>query len=197
MAKSRKKIRMSVVNSQLARNKAFRREVFRIAQKKVAASKAKLLQDFDEHPVTREIQGGHGATNISNTLGGYGNLFTFIGFVLGSNPIGPVRRLLSQIRATELKKKSVGRKRIKYDLKLSMPSRETLTAITPLPFESGRSWLYGIESGISGFGAYMYKKWRSSRSGHGIQSNQRLRSGAFKNTKYFSSMLQQFARRIR
>jgi hypothetical protein len=197
MAKSRKKIRMSVVNNKLANNKAFRREVFKIAEKKVSASKAKLLQDFDEHPVTREIRGGHGASNISNTLGGYGNLFTFIGFVLGSDPIGPVRRLLQQIRATELKKKSVGKKRIKYDLKLSVPSRETLTAITPLPFESGRSWLYGVESGISGFGAYMYKKWRSSRSGHGIQSNQKLRSGSFKNTKYFSSMLQQFARRIR
>ena len=35
---------------------------------------------------------------------------------------------------------------------------------TPLPFESGRSWLYGIETGISGFGNYMYKKWKTSRS---------------------------------
>ena len=69
--------------------------------------------------------------------------------------------------------------------------------MTPLPFENGRSWLYGIESGISGFGAYMYKKWKTSRSGHGIQVDKKLRSGSFRNTQYFSNMLLKFVTRIR
>ena len=197
MARGNKKVNMSLVNNQLTRNRAFQKEVLQIAEKKIDASRLKLLNDFDEHPVTREIRGGVDARNISNTLGGYGNLFTFIGFAFGSDPIGPVRRMLHQIKAKELKKKLVSKRKIRYEVELSVPSKEAIAAMTPLPFENGRSWLYGIESGISGFGAYMYKKWKTSRSGHGIQVDKKLRSGSFRNTQYFSNMLLKFVTRIR
>ena len=39
-----------------------------------------LMKEFEEHTVTKEIEEGAGASNISSTLGGYGNLFTYIGF---------------------------------------------------------------------------------------------------------------------
>ncbi len=53
-----------------------------------------FITSFNAHPVTQEIEGGARSTNISGTLGGVGNLFTYIGFDSGSNPIKPLRNLL-------------------------------------------------------------------------------------------------------
>ena len=39
---------------------------------------ARLVDEFVNHPVTKEIEGGVTASNQSGTLGGYGNLFSFI-----------------------------------------------------------------------------------------------------------------------
>ena len=63
--------------------------------------KTEFIQDFLEHPVTKEIQGGAMASNISNTLEGYGNLFTFIGFSETDEPIDQVLDML--IKITRLK----------------------------------------------------------------------------------------------
>ena len=39
-----------------------------------------LIKDFHNHAITREIKSGPTSSNSSGTLGGYGNLFSFIGF---------------------------------------------------------------------------------------------------------------------
>ena len=56
----------------------------------------KFLQDFNSHPVTKEIEAGPNSSNISGTLGGTGNLFTYIGFSSGSKPIEPLRKTLEE-----------------------------------------------------------------------------------------------------
>ena len=50
-------------------------------QRRFNAAHKKLLNEFETHPVTREIEGGPDATNTSGTLGGSGNLFSFLGFL--------------------------------------------------------------------------------------------------------------------
>jgi hypothetical protein len=166
--------------------------------KSFESSKNKLINEFKSHPVTTEIAGGTTARNTSGTLGGYGNLFTFIGFVFGSSPTQIVEKMLrNQINLGKVKKARSQRKNVTVSVELEIPSKEAFAIATPLPFESGRSWLYGIETGISGFGNYMYKKWKTSRSGRGIETNRKIRDGRFKNTSYFSSMLLAFTKRIR
>ena len=53
------------------------------------------------------------------------------------------------------------------------PTREEVFSITPLPWANGRSWLDGIETGISGLGAYLYDRNKDfgnkSLSGPAIQ----------------------------
>ena len=70
-----------------------------------------MLLEFNSHPVTKEIEAGPRAQNISGTLGGAGNLFSFIGFDDGDNPIAPVRRILEQstrlVSVTQLKDKLI------------------------------------------------------------------------------------------
>ena len=42
--------------------------------------KRETINEFLRHPVTKEIEAGPTAQNISGTLDGYGNLFSYIGF---------------------------------------------------------------------------------------------------------------------
>jgi hypothetical protein len=193
-----KRLDTNAINKTLSRNRAFKSEMRKKVTKTLESSQKRFLMDFKSHPVTREIEGGPSAKNISGTLGGYGNLFTFIGFVFGSDPTRVVERMITDgISLGQVKKTSSTRNRIKVSVGINAPSKAAFFAATPLPFGGGRSWLYGIETGISGFGSYMYKKWNTSRSTQGIQTKKKIKGGSFRNTSYFSSMLLAFTKRIR
>ena len=79
----------------------------------------------------------------------------------------------------------------------SHPTVLELFAVTPLPWATGRSWLKGIESGISGLGRYMYLESPTSRSGGGIQSRSKLKGGKFRNVSYISAILNNFEKKIK
>jgi hypothetical protein len=64
-----------------------------------------------------------------------------------------------------------------------------------MPWARGRSWLLGIERGISGF-SFFVSKALSGRSGGGVQSSEKVSSGTFRNTSYFSRMYSAFFRRV-
>ena len=63
--------------------KATKRDVAKILNKKFEEIKKEMIQDFESHSVTREIEAGPGASNISSTLS-RGNSFSFIGFAVKS-----------------------------------------------------------------------------------------------------------------
>lgn len=153
--------------------------------------KDEMIKEFLQHPVTKEILAGPNASNTSGTLGGYGNLFSFIGFEAGERPIDPILALLRQTRY------SVGRiNRGVVTITVEIPSREQIFSATPLPWASGLSWAERIEVGLSGLGMYMNKKSDYSRSGTGIQSKTQQRSGGFRNTKYISTFLNHWEKKF-
>jgi len=154
--------------------------------------KNELISEFNNHLVTREIEGGPNAKNISGTLGGYGNLFSFIGFEEGDNPILPIRMAFEKIALTSVKVNRDGSS-LSYVI---YPSSEDIFRMTPLPWAEGRSWAKGIESGISGLGYYLNLA-KKGRSGAGVQSEEKVAGGGFKNVKYISSMLNDFERKIK
>ena len=162
------------------------REVFR-------KKKSDLLKEFNNHPVTREIDAGPDAGNSSGTLGGYGNLYSFIGFP-GGDPIGAVRDALTN--SIHLYKTPVikiwGGGRVAFTFRGTMPDRKDLERAAPMPWEPG-SWLFKIETGISGLGSYLYgRMYTGSRSGSGIQSKRQARSATFTPLPYISYMLENF-----
>ena len=57
--------------------------VDKVFRRRVIGLKGAALADFDRHPVTVEIEKGPDATNTSGTLGGVGNLFSFIEMEIG------------------------------------------------------------------------------------------------------------------
>jgi len=153
------------INSQLQREIGAKVEA--IVIKEFEAIKRQMIDEFENHLITREIEAGESSSNISGTLSGYGNLFTFIGFQEGDSPLSEVRR---RLEATSIRKTSY--RAGKWEFITTEPTKEELFSMTPLPWASGRSWIDGIETGLSGLGYYLYirgKDLKGSRSGPAIQ----------------------------
>jgi hypothetical protein len=169
------------------------------AERKFNQAKMDLMDEFESHPVTQEIESGPMGGNDSGTLGGYGNLFSFIGFHQGSNPIDMLRGLLDSYKINTMRpqivKKNIG---VDFKFRVSGPSMEDIQTATYLNW-LGKSWVRGVERGMSGIGNYLATAGagESSRSGGGIQATQRMRGSAYRPTKYVSSLLRTFFLRLR
>lgn len=186
-------VKSSDLNSVISSNKQVRKLALSIAQKKLEIAKSELIQDFSSHPVSKEISGGPSSSNISGTLGGYGNLFSFIGFNSGSNPVDlwiSYLRSKIQIKNKNPKVKSSNGDGISFEFDINGVSDKDLLAAGQMPWELGRSWVKAIEQGISGFSFYVSKK--IGRSGGGIQSEHSIRSGQYQRTSYWTSMWKKF-----
>lgn len=163
-------------------------------------AKRDLIDNFTNHQVTQEIEEGPGATNSSGTIiGAAGNLFTFIGFHDGDTPISPIRQYLQDKGLVYKTSKFVksSRKEGLYQFRVNAPILKDIEGLTPMPWESGRSWVRGIEKGISGIGHYMYKQGvASSRSGGGIQIQGTL-GASFKRVSYMSMLINNYLKNLK
>jgi len=173
--------------------KALRRDFEKDINKKFKDLKNEMIKEFLTDPVTIELLEGAGASNISGTLGGISNLFAFIGFNSGEQPISPILNMLEGtqiIYKQEVKQRGIG-----VEFEVSLPTAEDIFMVTPLPWASGRSWAEGIERGLSGLG-YLLRK-SEGRSGAAIQSRvKRVRSGRFQNRPYISSLIKRYRKRF-
>jgi len=185
-------INKKLIQKEIFNNRAVKKMVLDIVQKEVEKEKALFQQDFETHPVTQELDGGENASNISGTLGGYGNLFSFLGFNQGANPTAAVKFLIQKITLD----RNIQASGNGFRVRVNVPSKDEFGAVSRLPFEGGRSWLLDIERGISGLGAYLYGRFAGSRSGTGIQSKYNYSNKRFRNVKYFSGMYTKFLRRL-
>ena len=177
-----------------------------LIKKRVGGLKGVTLKEFDKHPVTRELSQGSAGVNISNTLNGIGNLFSFIGFYKGQNVIGPVRDMLkSHFNLVGAQGKKKGLKGVQaFTYQIDFPSINSFDLGSRMPWESGNNWVVGIERGISGFSHYMYLKFgegkelsSKSRSGKGLQSRKTLNAGIFKPVPYVTEILNNYRKRLR
>jgi len=164
-------------------------------KKAALEAQSKMIANFENHLVTKEIESGPDGYNMSGTLSGYGNLYSFIGFEEGMDPITPIRRILQ--KSLEIKSLPSGTRSMITNFLVELPSKQEIIEASPMPWAEGRSWVEGIEKGISGLGQYLNKVSFSSRSGEGVQSENKIRGGGFKNSKYLSDILNQLNRDIR
>lgn len=158
--------------------------------------KRETINEFLKHPVTKEIEAGPTAQNLSGTLDGYGNLFSYIGFYNGDDPISPITEVFekSTIRFSRLIDGGVV-------WNVFIPAKEDIWDVSPMPWAAGRSWAKGIETGISGIGQYFYTIREDfgavSRSETAIQTSKNIRRKTrFKNVKYISAILANFEKKI-
>ena len=157
--------------------------------------KQELISEFENHPVTREIKSGAGASNSSGTLsGGYGNLFTFIGFDASADPTSIVTSMLrNDVRLLRTPRKRNTKRGVIFHYRVQYPNLGEIGAATPMPWEPG-SWVEKVEKGISGLGYYIYHNYinPNSRSGRGTQSSHKIRTAVYKRVSYMSAILKTF-----
>jgi len=185
------RINKSILKNEItsAEFKILKKEARIIANQILEDKKKKYISEILEHPVSQELAGGSDANNISNTLNGEGNLYSFIGFDAGDKPIEDLVDIIE--KTTKIQ--PIKSKGDIFNFQVYTPSLEDLKAYTPMPFEGGNSWLKGIEKGISGFSNYLYGLlFPISRSGRAIQTKNKIRRASYKPTKYFSVLYKNF-----
>lgn len=176
------------VLSQLYNQDSYRKFEENLIDQEFNKVKKSIIDDFNNNPITKEIEAGISALNISNTLSGITNLYSFIGFDAGTDPISPIRILLEKSSYRILRKKRNASASIIFEI----PTAADIFLVTPMPWATGRSWAKGIESGISGLGYYL-KVTKNSRSGLGIQTPTQKRTNVrFQNKPYISQLINKF-----
>jgi hypothetical protein len=180
------------------RGKAIKEKAYLVAKQRAERAHKEMMEEFDAHPVTQEIVAGDNAANLSGTLGGYGNLYTFIGFHQGTRPTSPIRDYLKETGKIFREPRTIKQVRsVEFRFKLNTPRQKIIENLTPSPWE-GRSWTRGIERGITGLGHYMYSQNNpASRSGSGIQKSNKLRTMAFRPVQYMTSILENFYKKTK
>lgn len=180
------------INQRVNNSKAFDKAAMNAAQKRLDKAKAELLAQYNEHPVTRELEDGETANNLSGSLSGYGNLFSFMGFSRGSNPTKAVGNFLKSFISLKKRSKKRGNTR---EYRVKMPSMEDFD-FAQMPWEQGNSWVRAVEMGMTNFSYYMNKASKASRSGKGIQINNKLRGRGSSGVPYMTEMLHQFKNKL-
>jgi hypothetical protein len=190
------RFKMQDFNEALAKNQGVKTYCRNLVNEKVEVEKVKMIEEFENHPVSAEIAAGPSASNISGTLGGYGNLFGFIGFT--SNPIPQVVSFLKKFIKTKGRTSAARSSDSDFSVTVdvSVPTDADLASASPMPWEPGRSWVSAIAKGISGFSNFMNKAVASSRSGAGIQATKKIRGGTYSRTPYLAPILSKFKERL-
>jgi len=188
------------IKKEILSNRQFQAEVKAQIRKQFEIEKRNLMQEFSAHPVTKEIESASqnsSTPNISNTLGGYGNLFGFLGFNQGSDPIAPVREVLDE--KTQLQSIKIRSYDEKIYVTISVPEASDFDSAAALEWDT-RNWVEGIEKGISGFQNFMAVQ--RGRSLQGIQIKGKVKPfvgglGTFKSVKYMSALVKGFIENLK
>ena len=173
------------------------------ASKDLEKYKRETVAEFNNHVVTQELDAGADGKNISDTLPGTkedANLFSFIGFSRGDKPTDKIRQILnSEITLSQKPTSRQNEKGFLFKFSVNIPTLKEIESQTPLPWETGRSWIKGIERGISGLGYFLSGIFNSpepSLSGGGIQSKFKVRAGSFAPRKYLSEILKNLKNKL-
>jgi len=166
-----------------------------MAQKVFLRAHGALLREFSTHSITEELKAGPTASNTSNTLGGYGNLSSFLGFFSSQNPTEELHALLNKISM----KKVTRRGNVVY-FRIDLPEKQEIIAATRMNWGSGTSWAYAVENGeFNGDEAlshFVFKTWSGSRSKQGFQAAGEYTSENFSPKPYITELLNNFRSRI-
>lgn len=162
----------------------------RIAYNLFKRSHNALLREFDQHPVTLELQAGKNAVPMTDATDGYGNLYSYLGFEM--NPIPDLKNLLIQ----GFSYRHTVTRDLAFYFKVSVPSKEVIAFVTPLPWGTAASWVDSVEKGLDNLAFYMYKK-RQGRSKSGFQAPHEINDDlTFKKQDYLSEIIKNFRDRI-
>jgi hypothetical protein len=171
-----------------------------VAKDKFNTELNNLIREIERDPVSQEIMGGNDITNSKFIKGKgtrkYGaNLFSFLGFIEGSNPIGSlINYLRKSSRINTFNTKLINNK---YTFKIDVPTEGDVKGNFPHDddFLGGRSWITSIERGLTSATNYI-RKLGFGRSGGGTQIDASTGKIFVPKRDFFSEKYKKFINRL-
>lgn len=159
---------------------AYRQAAIKQALEIVEEVKGAFLERFIDDEVSQEIRKEPEEGTV-----GLGNLFGFIGFEEGSDPVGDLYEFLE---ANIYLNDSPTFNKSSYIFKVIIPDKNEIEQATPMPWGTSKSWAFAIETGISGLNNYLYEKGKG-RSKEGLQVKKKVFSGSYTARPYLTPLL--------
>lgn len=156
-------------------------------------AKEHLKYQVISHPISQEIAAGPNATTTFSALQGWGNLYGFLGFEQGQDPIGDILDEIESSVGYTVKRVGKG----KYVAEVYAPSEDQFDGVAELPWLGGSNWVKLIARGaIPGLPNFLPND--GGRSGGGIQANGRVRTGGNKVQRaYYKPMFDSTIKEVR
>ena len=132
-------------------------------------------------------------------MGGRGNFFGFLGFHQGDQPVQIIRGIFEdhiKIRNTKVKLKKVSATSFVWEFDIDVPSKTEIYAVTPMTWSS-KSWVKGVERGITNYTKTVFRDSERSRSGIALQSKQNVGFITFTPTPYISALLDKLKKQLK
>lgn len=199
--------------SELLSNGDVQDAIEKAVKKEFDNEKLNTLKEFDSHVVTQELLSPEKG-NISMTLGGYGDLFGFIGFQSGFDPITPVKLDLEskiKLKGTNLSiiyprnargQFATGKRTKSLKVIFEVPDLNNFDKSAQFEgWNGGRNWVKGIEKGISGVSYFAdYPRGRSERGLQlkgPIKNSSKDRPSGFKTRPYITEIIENFKKNFK
>ena len=198
MATTKKLNIKQLFKKHLKKSKTFQNLAYGAAKKKMEGLKKETLRKFNAHPVTKELEKGTSGMN-SSLLGGRGNFFGFLGFHEGQQPVEIIRGVFEdhiKLRSRKPKLKKVSATSFTWEFDIDVPSKTEIYAVTPMTWSS-RSWVKGVERGITNYTNTIFTESSESRSGIALQSKQSVNFITYSPTPYITSILDNLKKQLR
>jgi hypothetical protein len=179
-------------------SKVLQKVAYNAAVKKSDKIKKQALDELNNHIVTKEIEDGPSAKG-SSLLGGVGSLFAFLGFPSNSKPVVILRDALTKYIRVQKGKgivKKVQKTRFTIEFPIEIPTIEEIYNVTPLAWTT-KSWVKGVEKGITNYTNTVFKDSDGSRSGGAFQSKQKIGFAKFSPTPYIIPILNKLKKELK
>ena len=122
-----------------------------------------------------------------------------MGFDAGSDPIVILRSSLKdfvKVQRNNGKLLKVDKTRFLIEFPIDVPTVQEIYSVTPLSWTT-KSWVKGIERGITNYTNTIFKKSENSRSGVAIQSKQNIGFIKFRPTPYITPILKKLRQQLK
>ena len=201
-----------VVNSARIRKKiASSRTVFKKFKKKsrekltpvLETANEKLVEEFEAHPASVEMDAGPDNDYSTYIKGGAGNLPSLLGIANSAAEIKKISKLLTgSIKIKDVRKTN---NEFSLSIKVEVPTIEEINEIAVSPdWIIGDSWIDQLERGVSNVACYFFanRGFKTSTSGYAIQIKKTWKNitaghGTVSEKEYISKMLRDLGKEIK
>lgn len=174
-------------------------------QRKFDAAVRDSISFIESHPVTSDLKGSSYNINKNSPIiqgsSAYANLFSVMGFVAGSDPIGDLENFIHfdafEFDKSKVTSSQIGNSRVVLDYFLTFANLNDTDNYGEFLLEwNNKSWLRLLEEGVNNVEFFLQKE-RYGRSQGGIQLPHKVNEMAkFIPQKYYSEMIRVFLKRF-